>query len=167
MLRLLPVLALTLAVACARGEPAGFDTVGSGYSVGGGQWKTGGGLTVAVRAFERGGRTLVCGAWATDRQAVMTERYNRDVMEVGSIYLDGERLVQNLAFMPRVRRPDDLAGSEARCVTSPVSWRPGFAEAAPRVRFPRYAVSGDDDEDSGATSGPLVFREAARPDVLP
>lgn len=157
---------LVVLAACARGAPAGFDTVGPGYSVGGGAWNTGGGISVAVRAFERRGGTVVCGAWTTDRQAAMTYPYNRDVMQVGSIYLGGVRLVQDLAFMTEVPEADNLSGVEARCVASPVAWRPEFAGLQPRVRIPRFAIGGDDDEDGSMGGGALVFRETARPDIV-
>lgn len=166
MFRLLPVLALALLAACARGEPAGFDTVGPDYVAGGGEWNTGGGITVAARAFERDGRTLVCGAWTTTRQAGVTYAYNRDVMEVGSVYLAGERLVQNLSFMTETRASENLAGASAGCVASPVDWRPAFAGAEPRVRFPRFVVPGEDDEEGGMGGSGLVFREAPRPDIV-
>ncbi len=166
MSRLLPVLAVALLAACARGEPAGFDTVGPDYVTGGGNWNTGGGISVAVSAFERDGRTLVCGVWTTTRQAGATYAYNRDVMEVGSVYLAGERLVQNLSFMTEARPTDNLAGASAGCVASAVDWRPGLAEAAPRVRFPRFVVGGDDDEDGGTSGQTLIFREAPRADIV-
>ncbi len=164
MARSLSILALVLLAACARGEPAGSERVGPGYTVGGGTWNTGGGITVAVRAFEKNGQTIVCGAWTTDRQSAMTYAYNDDVMQVGSIYLGGKRLVQNLAFMSRVPQTDNISGARASCVASPVAWQPGFAEAEPWVRIPRYTVGDKNDDPSGGN--PLVFRETARPDIV-
>ena len=53
---------------CTQHPSVGTDTVGPGYVTGGGEWNSGGGVTVVVRIFERGGATVVCGAWTTDRQ---------------------------------------------------------------------------------------------------
>jgi hypothetical protein len=49
-------------------EPAGTDTIGPGYTTGGGNWSSGGGITAVAKTFGRGGRTVLCGAWMTDRQ---------------------------------------------------------------------------------------------------
>lgn len=161
MSRRLLVLALTLAAACARYGEAGFDSVGPGYAVGGGEWNTGGGITAVARVLERDGRTVVCGAWTTDRQSTLSAPLNYGVMEAGSVYAAGTRLVQNLSFMAEVPEPDDLAGAEASCVTSSVPWRAEFGAAEARLRFPRLAYL-DDDE----MGGQIVFRETARPDPL-
>lgn len=160
---LLPLLALA---ACAPYAPAGFDTVGPGYAVGGGEWNTGGGITAVARVLQRDGAMVVCGAWTTDRQSVLSVPYNRDVMQVGSVYLAGERLVQNLDFMAYVPEADSLAGVRANCVASGEAWRPEFAQAEPRLRFPRFAVPQDGgDEESGGSGDTTTFRETPRPEI--
>jgi hypothetical protein len=152
-------LALTLvAVACTRFATVGTDTVGPGYATGGGEWGTGGGITIAVRAFERGGVTVVCGAWATDRQSALTIALNENVIETGSVYLGAVRVVQNLAFMAPARYAQNLSGAQANCVASGEPWQPAFAAAEPRVRIP--SLSFPIDSDSGQR---VNFRETARP----
>ncbi len=152
--------------ACGRYEAAGFDTVGPGYAVGGGGWNTGGGITAVARVLEREGRAVVCGAWTTDRQSVLSVPLNRDVMQAASVYAGGTRLVQNLEFMTHVPEAESLAGDEARCVTSSKPWRPAFAETEPRLRFPRMAFpEGGGDDEMGGSGDTTVFRETARPDL--
>lgn len=161
---LLPLLLLT---GCAIHEPVGYDAVNEDYAIGGGEWSSGGGITAVARVLQRDGATVVCGAWTTDRQSVLSVPYNRDVMQVGSVYLAGERLVQNLAFMTYVPEADSLAGVQARCVASGEAWRPEFAEAEPRLRFPRLAIAQDGgDEESGGSGDTTVFRETPRPDIV-
>ena len=161
-----PGLALVV-VACSRFADVGTDTIGSGYVTGGGEWNTGGGITIAVRAFERGGATVVCGAWATDQQSVLSIHQNRDVMEFGSIYIGGTRIVQNLVFMTRVPYSDNISGRQANCVASSVPWRAKFAEAGPRTRIPRISFGANGgDEDGGGGGDVLYFRETARPDIV-
>jgi hypothetical protein len=77
---------------------------------GGGEWNTGGGVTVVARVFERNGATVVCGAWTTDRQSVLTINLNYNVMETGSVYLGRTRVVQNLGFMARAPYAGRLFG---------------------------------------------------------
>ncbi len=122
---------------CTQHPSVGTDTVGPGYVTGGGEWNTGGGVTAVVRVVERDGATVVCGAWATDQQSVLTINLNEDAIETGSIYAANTRLVQNLGFMARVPYSDKISGAQARCVASPVPWRAEFAEEGPRLRFPR------------------------------
>jgi hypothetical protein len=159
-------IALTV-VACTRYADIGTDTIGPGYATGGGEWDSGGGITIVVRAFERGDATVVCGAWATDQQSALSANMNFDVMEVGSIYIGRHRIVQNLVFMARVPYSDNISGGQANCVASTVPWRAEFAENGPRLRIPRMAYPQDGgDEDSGGGGDSLVFRETARPEIV-
>ena len=132
-----------LAVACTRFAIVGNDTIGPGYATGGGEWNSGGGITIVVRAFERGGATVVCGAWATDQQSVLSINQNRDVMEAASIYIGRTRIVQNLVFMARVPYSDNISGGQANCVASSVPWRAQFAVTGPRTRIPRMSFGSD------------------------
>jgi len=162
----LPLLALCLALGgCAAHEDAGFDTVGPGYSTWGGAWNTGGGISAVVRVFERGGATVVCGAWATDRQSALSFTLNEDVMQAASAYLGQTRLVQGLGFMQRVPYAEDISGAQARCVVSSVAWAPGFDPAGARLRFPRYGTIEDASELGFVTA--VVFRQTDRVPIVP
>jgi hypothetical protein len=152
-----PGLAL-LAMACTRFATVGTDIIGPGYVTGGGEWNSGGGITIVV---------VVCGAWATDRQSVLSVNQNRDVMEAGSVYIGRTRIVHNLAFMARIPYSDNITGSQANCVASAVPWRKEFAETGPRTRIPRMAFGAEGgDEDSGGGGDILRFRETERPDII-
>ncbi len=161
------VLGIALVVAaCTRFADVGSDTVGPGYATGGGEWNSGGGITVVVRAFERDDATVVCGAWATDRQSVLSANMNHDVMQTASVYIGRTRIVQNLVFMARVPYSDNISGAQASCVASSVPWRAEFAETAPRIRVPRLAYpDAGDDEPVGGGYG-LIFRETNRPEII-
>ena len=152
---------------CTQHASVGTDSVGPGYATGGGEWNSGGGITVVARAFERGGATVVCGAWATDRQSVLSLHMNRDVMQTASVYIGRTRIVQNLDFMARLPYSDNISGAQANCVASSVPWRAEFAENGPRLRFPRVAYpGGGGDVESGGGGSPLIFRETTRPDIV-
>ncbi len=152
---------------CTRQPGVGTDTVGPGYVTGGGEWNSGGGITAVARAFERGGATVVCGAWATDRQSVLSLNMNSDVMETGSVYIGRKRIVQNLAFMARVPYADNISGAQANCVASSVPWRAEFAEEGARLRFPRVAYPPDGGDEDGSGGGDaLVFRETPRLEII-
>ncbi len=154
-------------VACTRYADVGTDPVGPGYATGGGEWNSGGGITVVVRAFERDDATVVCGAWATDRQSVLSANMNYGVMETGSVYIGRTRIVQNLVFMARVPYSDNISGAQANCVASSVPWRAEFAEKEPRLRFPRVAYPPDGGDVKSAGGGsPLIFRETTRPEII-
>jgi len=154
-----------LAAGCATYQAAGTDTVGPGYLTDGGEWNTGGGISVAVRIFERDGAALVCGAWTTDRQSALTVNHNEGVMAAASVYAGGMRLVQDLSFMRRVRESDNLSGAQANCVASSKPWRADFADSGPRLRFaPISFLEGDDDGGLGGFS--VTFRETPRPPIV-
>lgn len=99
---------------CTRHAGVGTDTVGPGYVTGGGEWNSGGGVTAVVRIFERGGVTVVCGAWTTDRQSVLSINQNDDAIEAGSVYAGKTRLAMNLAFMARVPYADNISGAQGQ-----------------------------------------------------
>ncbi len=155
-------LALGLLVAACTGlAPAGTDVIGPSYTLGGGEWDSGGGITTAIRVFERGGVTVVCGAWTTDQQSALSIHLNENVIEAGSIYAGSTRLVQNLRFMSLVRYSQNISGAQANCVASGKPWQPEFSATAPRIRFPLLAF-----RLSSGSRQTITFRTSARPDII-
>ena len=148
-------------VGCTTATPVGTDPIDPRYSVGGGEWSSGGGITIAARAFERNGVAVICGAWTMDRQSVLTILLNDDVLEAGSVYLDGDRAVQNLSFMRQVRYSDNIAGEQANCVATGRPWKADYAAAPARVRIPRMAFG-----RGGRRANRVVFRETQRAEII-
>ncbi len=148
-------------VGCATAASVGTDTIDPRYSVGGGQWDSGGGITIAARAFERNGVTVICGAWTMDRQSALSTLWNDDVLEAGSVFLDGDRAVTNLSFMRLVRYSDNIAGEQANCVAAGLPWKADYDAAPARVRIPRMAFPLDAD-----TGNSVVFRETQRAEII-
>ena len=155
-------LALGLSVAaCTGSTPAGTDVIGPGYTAGGGEWDSGGGITIAVRVYEREGATVICGAWTTDQQSALSSELNENVIEAASIFAGSRRVAQNLRFMSRIRYSQNISGAQANCVASGKPWQPEFAMAAPRIRIPQLIFRLD------SSSGQRVtFRMSARPDII-
>ena len=155
--------AVALALAgCTTATPVGTDPIDSRYSVGGGEWNSGGGITIVARAFERNGVAVICGAWTMDRQSGMTSELNNDVLAAGSVFLDGDRAVQNLSFMRRVPYSDNIAGEQANCVATGLSWKADYTASPARVRLPRMVFEGLDRE-----MGEFVkFRETRRAAII-
>ncbi len=158
LVRCAAVLAL---VGCTTATPVGTDPIDPRYSVGGGEWDSGAGIAIAARAFERNGVAVICGAWTMDRQSVVTSELNDDVLEAGSVFLDGDRAVQNLSFMRLVRYSDNIAGDQANCVAAGLPWKADYAAAPARVRIPRMAFAQGDLPENF-----LVFRETPRAEII-
>ena len=158
LVRCAAVLAL---VGCATVTPVGTDPIDLRYSVGGGQWDSGRGITVVARAFERNGVTVICGAWTIDSQGGLTRDYNDDVLEAGSVFLDGDRAVQNLSFMRLVPYSDNIAGEQANCVATGLPWKTDYATVPARVRLPRMAFTLDP-----KPLNVVVFRETQRAEII-
>lgn len=170
--------AFALAACAAQREDAGGDTIAPGYSpayaVGGGEWDSGGGITAVARIFERDGRTVVCGAWMTDRQSAVSVLYNEDVVAAGSIYSGRIPVARNLSFMRRLPWTPNLTGQRASCVQAGIRWTEGQAQAPLRIRFPRLSFGGGFFGGVGAGSvrvGPgtgdrVTFREGPRPNPI-
>ncbi len=148
-------------VGCTTATPVGTDPIDPRYSIGGGQWSSGGGITIAARAFEWNGVTVICGAWTKDRQSVLTIQLNDNVMAAGSVFLDGDRAVQNLSFMRRVPYSENIAGEQANCVATGLPWKADYATAPARIRTPRMAFLLDDRPNLV-----VVFRETQRAKII-
>lgn len=154
-------LALVAALgACAQGAPIEPQSVTPDYVIGGGEWSSGGGITVAARVFERNGASVVCGAWATDKQSVLSATLNENVIEAASVYAGDTRLVQNLRFMARTAYADSITGARANCVAAAHPWQANFATSA-RVEIPRQRFLLDD-----RNSNAITFRQSPRPDIV-
>jgi hypothetical protein len=146
---------------CATFISVGTEPIDSRYSVGGGEWGSGGGITIVARAFERNGVTVICGAWTMDHQSGLTSELNDDVLEAGSVFLDGDRAVQNLSFMRLVPYSDNIAGEQANCVAAGLPWKADYATAPARVRLPRMVFTlGRRPADR------VVFRETQRAEII-
>jgi hypothetical protein len=150
-----------LAMACTRFATVGTDIIGPGYTIDGGEWDSGGGITTAIRVFERDGVTVVCGAWTTDRQSVLSIRNNDDVIEAASLYAGSTRLARDLGFMSLIRYSQNISGAQANCIASGKPWQPEFAETAPRIRFPLLAF-----RLSSGSGQTIIFRRSTRPDII-
>jgi len=158
----LAVLGLVLAVAaCTRSADVGTDTIGPGYTTSGGEWSSGGSITVFSRAFERNGITVVCGAWTTSRQSTLTVLLNDVVIEAGALYLGAERAAWNLGFMAEVPDFENIADAQANCVASDLPWRAEYVDTAPQVRLPplRFTISRTANQQ-------VSFRPGRRPSII-
>ena len=154
--------AVGLALAgCANVTSVGTDPIDPRYSIGGGQWDSGRGITVVARAFERNGVTVICGAWTIDSQSGLTRDYNDDVLEAGSVFLDGDRAVQNLSFMRLVPYSDNIAGEQANCVAAGLPWKADYATAPARVRLPRMVF-----KLGRRPANRVIFRETRRAAII-
>ena len=136
------MLCMTLAAnagACTKPAPVATEAVTEDYVLGSGKWDSGGGITIVAKAFEQNGEAVVCGAWATDRQSVITVALNDAIMGAASVHAGDTRLVQNLQFMTKASAPSALITSYASCVSSGQSWQDSFATdlhiSIPRQRF--------------------------------
>lgn len=159
------VLALVLVLgptACVRTEPGPSLRLGPEPTVAGGVFSSGGGLVVAAELRDIEGRAGVCGVWAKSNQSVLTKGYNRQVIESGVIFLDGERVVQGLGFLPEVALARDYGGAPGRCVLIGRDWDPALADAAFLIRIPRQNVAYDGDGEIASGGGTLVtFRQTS------
>jgi len=136
LLRPLGLLALAfLASAAAAGSPF---RLGSDPVLGGGEYSTGGGITVAVELRDWNGRTGLCGVWAESEQLTVFLRHKgKEVLAKGSIALGREVLTHNLNFLRQVAPRSDYAAVPAGCVVLDRAWQPADAAKPLSVRLPR------------------------------
>ena len=135
--------ALALA-ACTTVQPAGTARLGANPALDGGTFSSGGGLTVAAELRESAGRLAVCGVWAqSKRQSVLTKFKASQVIETGSVAVNGDTVVRGLGFMPEVAPMGDYAGAEAACVRTERAWSADMSQARVDINIARQVVERD------------------------
>ena len=139
--RALPALLLSVsAFAGHAGQTGDAIALGPDPVISGGDYSTGGGITVALELREIGGRTGICGAWAqSERLTAYVRGKGREVLSKGKVLLGGSVLHHDLRFLRRVAPAESYAGAPANCIRTARPWA-GAAGRMPRVRIPRQLV---------------------------
>lgn len=119
-----------------------------------GSYTSGGGITVAAELRPKDGRTALCGTWAqSESQSSYTLGSARNIVKLASVYVEGQRIYQDLGFMAQTAPRLDYAGAPARCVLTDLPWRAG---RVPEVFIPRQTIS----HGNGGGSDPhITFRQ--------
>jgi len=119
-----------------------------------GSYSSGGGLTIAAELRPKDGRTALCGTWAqSERQSSYTSGAARNIVQLASVYVEGQRIYQDLGFMPQTAPRLDYAGAPARCVLTDLPWRAG---RVPEVFLPRQQIS---HSTGGGSDRNITFRQ--------
>ncbi|MEQ8897901.1 MAG: hypothetical protein RID23_12490 [Roseovarius sp.] len=138
-LRLISTLAILIAgTAAIAGTPA---KLGPAPVLGGGEYSTGGGVTVAIELRNWAGKTGLCGIWAESERLTAYVRHKGNVvLAKGSIALGNEVLTYNLNFLQQVAPSQSYAGAPAGCVRLNRDWRASDANRRLEVRIPRQEL---------------------------
>ncbi|MEO1491194.1 MAG: hypothetical protein AAFV19_03465, partial [Pseudomonadota bacterium] len=129
--------ALLSMTACATGTPIAGQTIDDSYRVDGFRWDSGTTVYVMLKTFNADGKTGVCGAWTARGGSSNISHLNTEMMDAGSVALDGTTLVNGLGFMKEHGGTGDLKGQASNCVKTDVDWQPAFANERPDAVFPR------------------------------
>ncbi len=107
----------------------------------GGEYSSGGGITVALELRSLSGRAAVCGVWAESRDltAYLNGRTKR-VLANGSVFIDGERVQSNLLFLKETVPSESYTGETVTCAALGRAWRAADETAEVTVRIPRGPV---------------------------
>lgn len=137
MLRLSLSFALILGLA---GGAAAQTALSERVSLTHGTFSSGGGLTIATELRPTtDGRTALCGAWSeSEHQSSYTIGAARELVRLATVYVDGQRIAQNLGELPQIDPRLDYAGAPAGCLLTALAWKPG---RVPEVFVPRKQIS--------------------------
>lgn len=163
-----PLIAACIAIFSLSSESAAASstvTLGSNPAVGGGEFSSGGGISVAVEPRRTtSGRMALCGVWAqSDRLSAYVRRSGRDVLKKGVFLVDGQVVHHGLGAFSQVAAQDSYAGSLANCVSTSLPWRD---TATIGVRIPRHVVFKGRDGGQGGLDVVFAPSRHANPALL-
>lgn len=129
--------------------------LGQGAVLTGGDYTTGGGLTVAMEQREIGGRLGLCGVWAeSTSMSVYTRKAASRVLAKGKATLNGQVVATDFRFLNQVRPSSSYAGAPATCILTDRAWQARDAQAVLQLRIPRQKIFLT---SSDRNTGPRVF----------
>lgn len=152
LLRILKPLAAVAALstfACAPALAASApDTrLGPRPFMAGGEYSTGGGITVALELRRIGAQTGVCGVWSESRRlSGYLSGKSRDVLARGNIVIDGTPAHHGLGFLRQTDPAKSYGGADADCIRIKRPWR---EDGRVEVRIPRQLVVMERNGDGG------------------
>lgn len=115
-------------------------------TLGGGDFSTGGGITVAVeprRAVD--GQLALCGVWAqSERLTAYVRPHVRDLLAPGTLAVDGQVVLHDLRVFNEVAPAESYVGAPATCMGTDLPYRDA---ARIEIRIPRRAVVRERDSD--------------------
>ncbi len=148
-MRTLPKLTALLTLTLLTGAPAvAGNTIklGPNPTLSGGEYSTGGGITVAMEMRQIGGQAHVCGVWAqSERLTAYVRGKGREVLARGKVEMNGRTLTHDLGFLRNVAPAESYGGATAGCTGLGRAWQPGDAGGQPKARIPRLQVVFDRD----------------------
>lgn len=154
----------TILASCAPSGQRAVARLGDTPTVSGGEYSSGGGISVAADIRNSNGSMLVCGVWAQSRaQSILTKGKASRVVSHGSIFLGQERIVQNFLFMNEVAPAPSYAGQEAGCLLLDRAWTEADANRPLLIRIPRQIVARENLEFGGGLT--VVFTDTGRPEA--
>lgn len=150
--------AVFAAIFCTLGVTGHAGTsvsLGPGAVLTGGEYTTGGGLTVAMEAREIGGKLGLCGVWSeSTSMSVYTRNAASRVLAKGAATLNDEVVARDFRFLNRVRPAPSYAGAPANCIVIDRAWQAQDTQAVLQLRIPRQKIFLT---SSDRNTGPRVF----------
>ncbi len=150
-----PALLTATLLALATPSMAATAKLGQGAVIAGGEYSTGGGITVAVEPRDIGGKLGFCGIWAqSTSMSAYTRRAASAVLTKGVVQIDGQTVLRNLNFLNRVGPAATYTGAPSGCTVVNRTWT-GDPTARMTVRIPRQKIVAT--SASRLENGPRVF----------
>jgi len=129
---------------CVTTSELSGETVNRSYSPTGFNWTNGGALYMAVRVFNEGGQTAVCGAYAEDKKwGAARHEANQHMLDLGRIKVADETIILGLNFLHYSGTAENyrsLLGQPANCIVTSKEWKGEYARNPPKFYYPRKRV---------------------------
>lgn len=123
-------------MSCTTTTPISGSKIDKSYNTGGFQWASGSTVIVVFKLFETNGNVGVCGAWGVRGTGVLGNVSANEPLSAGVLYLGRSRILQGVEFMQPISLGESVVGKPAICRSTSVKWRPEFADARQKLRFP-------------------------------
>ncbi len=124
----------------------------------GGEYSTGGGITVAVELRNLKGMAALCGAWSESRHlTIYLKGKSKKVLSNAVVLVNGNRAHQNLQFLKETNPTSSYTGEDGNCFELGRPWRSSDSSADIAISIPRQLVYFDRGKASAAED--IWFRQ--------
>lgn len=98
-------------------------------------------LAIAVRAFERDSRVMICAAAGAEGDVFFSSHFPEAMLKATTVYIGNDKIMSRLEFGATYQSDVDLLGRAADCALTDKPWLASYDVAGFRFKVGRVVIS--------------------------